>query len=746
MVRPRPRTGDRRHPALWLLVLLAPWLVACPAPEPPEEALVLEDLGSGLVFDGPLLVVPGTRWATTELEGDVSGAEGWVFRSFARLLCDVKEAPEESLRLHLRANESTADHRFEVRWDDTVVAPETIARDGRDFEITIPRTALAPGLHQLVIRRLHPPGTRMDSVDHDNVFESLAWSLADGRFDLETGDRQRGEHLAEFLLHGVTGDGIEQRGGFLFVDPRSHRLPLTDGGGRLSFEPFNLSQHEARFRLTAGGEVEEVVVAAGGRGSVEMALPAETRGLDLEVVAEEGAGPFLWGVPALRRASEERPPSIVLVTLDTTRRDALDPYRGQRPADLTEGLGVPSDLAVTPNIGRWAEGATVFEQAFSTSPWTLPSHASIFTGLYPSRHRAGTRDVQLPTGAVTLASLLRQQGYVTLGVSAGELSSSRFGLAQGFHSYRNPDQFETLGDRVDAAVGELLDRHADVPFFLWINYFDPHALYRAPEEYDDRFEVEKYLEQLPEGSPWAELADGKMASWRAAVEGDLAVTPEAIEYLKAAYLAEVAWTDHLIGRLFDRLEDRGLLDDSLVILTADHGELLGEGGYVSHGARLDPELVEIPMIVRWPGQTEGGRDGRLVSLVDLFPTVLAAAGIEAPASDGHLLEAGSDDPLRRFAVLEEHEFLVHPLPKFMKVARSLYGVQRPQARRLVWEGGEECAQLVDGHWQTAPCETPRESVLSSLEELLGHSGEPHAAEGVELSDAEREGLEALGYL
>lgn len=761
-----------RSPQIWLALLILPWLLAaCQTPHEPASTTqsgALLDLGSPLVFEQDLLVVPGPRWSRWTAEDVAPGQEetggtSWSFRSFGRLLCQVRQTPSEPLRLRLNPDRQTADFLFDATWDGQPLEPGSIRQldegaKGGGLELTLDPDQLAPGLHQLVIRRRHPPGTRMSEVRHDNVFEHLAYRLGEDETTLSPELRDDTFLLAEWLLHGVLGREQERRSGLVFVGPGEHRieLPMESGdsgpsGGRLVVEPENLSTIKARYRVSDGQGESVATLAPGESTRLELEVAGGSTTLGFSIESGDDAGPtpsrplagglHLWSKPLYRprvAPPGERPP-IVLVTLDTTRRDALGPYRDR----TRHGTVDPS-----PVISRWATGATVFEQAHSTAPWTLPSHASIFTGLYPSRHRAGTRDVQLPTGLPTLAALLRRHGYATLGVSAGELSSSRFGLAQGFHSFRNPDQFETPGDRVDAYAAELLEEHADVPFFLWLNYFDPHALYQAPAEYQRRFGVEEKARALEGLEGWEDLAQGGMSAWRDAVEGEIEVTPAVADYLQAAYLAEIAWTDHLVGRLFERLEQLDLFDRALIIITADHGELLGEGGYVSHGARLDPELVEIPLIVRWPGQTEGERDPRLVSLVDLFPTVLAAAGLEAPPSDGHPLGRGDRQPLRRFALLEEHEFLVHPLPRFMKVANSLYGIQRPAFRQLVWQGGEECARLSEGRWQSEPCETPHATVLSSLEELLGSttpSDMAGSADGA-LSPEEQERLEALGYM
>lgn len=703
----------------------------------------LLEVAPEILFPEPILVVPGTRW-----DNDPPAGDRWRFRTFAKILCVVRDAGEEALRVGLRPDRATSRFDFKISWDGAEL--DSPRQEAGLWWIEIPPERLAPGRHDLTLRRVHRPPTAAErraraKIVHDNRFHDLR-HVHGGRETIlgpEQADRQR--LIAEFLSHGVLGRDQERRDGLLFAAVDRHRLALPEAIRRVRFEPENYSDQAARFRFALGDRQAEVEIGPGERGVLELDasdLGNGARDLELEVEGEAG-GLYLWGMPiAERKAAADGLGPVILITLDTTRRDALSPYSGRDE--------------VTPVIARLAEQATVFEQAFSSAPWTLPSHASIFTGLYPSKHGAGVSQVQLPAGTETLARLLRRRGYLTAGFSAGERSSSRFGLAQGFHHYRNPDQFETPGDRVAQYVGDFLESYASHPLFLFINYFDPHAVFKAPAEFTERLGVAARGEKIRQLPVWGDLLAGEMSSWRLAVEGEAPITPEAVDYLESAYLAEVAYTDHLLGRLFGQLEDLGLFHPTLIIITADHGELLGEGGYVSHAARLDPELVEIPLIIKWPGQRKGERVEGLVSLVDLFPTVLAAAGIEPPASDGRNLAPGAGDgrDRRTFVLLEEHEFLVHPLPKNMKVAHHLFGVQRPGFRQLVWKDGAECARLRDGEWQETDCSAERERVLRSIQAELrvedrtpedGQTPDGRTPDGP-LSDEMRQSLEALGYL
>jgi arylsulfatase A-like enzyme len=153
-----------------------------------------------------------------------------------------------------------------------------------------------------------------------------------------------------------------------------------------------------------------------------------------------------------------------------------------------------------------------------------------------------------------------------------------------------PDQFETKGDRLTGYVLEYLDEHTSRPLFLFVNYFDPHAAYQAPEEYQRLLDVPRHREALAEAPLWQRFDRGDIAAWGAIIDGEAKVTPEILAYARAAYLAEVAFMDHQVGRLFAALKQHGMWNDALVIVVADHGEMLGEEDYFGHAGRLDPEL------------------------------------------------------------------------------------------------------------------------------------------------------------
>jgi arylsulfatase A-like enzyme len=406
-------------------------------------------------------------------------------------------------------------------------------------------------------------------------------------------------------------------------------------------------------------------------------------------------------------------------------------------------------VEATPNIARLAAGATVFENAWATSPWTLPSHASIFTGLYPSHHLAGVTRPRLGREFDTLAEIYRRLGFRTAGFAGGEMSASHWGVAQGFEFYRDPEGIQTRGDRLTELVEGFVDRQTDDAFFLFVNYFDPHGLYQAPPDFEERFGVAELKAKLENVAVWEDLILGDGEAWRKIIGGEAEVNDDAVAYMRAAYLAEVSFMDHQIGRFFELLERREIFDRSTIVLVADHGEFLGEHGFFSHACRLDPELTRTPMIVKWPGQTKPEVVTELVSMIDLFPTLAGPMGASPPVSDGIPLDSNLRHQLegRKTVFMEEHEMRIHPLFDNMKIAPSVFGFQSSDFQQVVWKGGTSCSRARPGGWVETGCSVGWRDRMAQLEALTTlPAGD--AADGVQdgLSGEMRRRLEALGYV
>ena len=300
-------------------------------------------------------------------------------------------------------------------------------------------------------------------------------------------------------------------------------------------------------------------------------------------------------------AREPRRPNVLLVSIDTLRRDHVSVYGYERPT--------------TPRIDALAGEGTLFLNALSTSNWTLPSHMSLMTGLPPSLHGVEDDGSRLSGQVTTLAQALRQQGYATGGVTSHVYLGKQYGFARGF------DHYETHVDQraesaTDHAIG-WLESVDEGSFFLFVHYFDPHTDYDPPEPFAERF-----------GATDREL--GRIDTLKYHWNPDEPFPEEKLPALLRLYDGEIAYTDHHIGRLLDWLDERGRLDETIVAVVSDHGEDFGDHGTIGHGMHLHGEVTRVPMVIRYPAAVETSRRRDLATLFDLPVTLLRLAGLDVP--------------------------------------------------------------------------------------------------------------------
>ena len=311
---------------------------------------------------------------------------------------------------------------------------------------------------------------------------------------------------------------------------------------------------------------------------------------------------------------------VVLIVADTLRADALTCYGGQGKS--------------TPAIDALAGESVLFEKAYAPAPWTIASLGSIMTGLSPLVHNITEIDSNLPDAFDTLAERMRDEGYLTWAIGSNLLVRRR-NLEQGFTGF---DFFPRRADRsgagmvlaelmpghftCDASTSDITDRtidwlgkNGDQDFFLWVHYFDPHEPYAPPAEF------------LPPGQPptgmatsFSELVDVR-GGWRR-------LSQPQRKWARALYDSEVSYVDANVGRLLADLQQKGLYEDSLIILTSDHGEEFWEHDGFDHGHSLYNELLWVPLIVKLPGSITAGRVTEPVSLESIMPTVLDLSKVQ----------------------------------------------------------------------------------------------------------------------
>jgi arylsulfatase A-like enzyme len=485
-----------------------------------------------------------------------------------------------------------------------------------------------------------------------------------------------------------------------------------------------------------------------------------------------------------------RHPNVVVVVMDTVRaRTCPSAGDGQIGTTLT-GL---------------AKSGTAYSNAFATAPWTLPSHGSLFTGQYPSKHGAHADHKRLPEKPVTLAEQFRTAGYETVAVSNNTWISEEFGFGRGFETFfktwqyaqtdtdlgtvarseEGTDALWTLGKRLfdgnpfvnalNAVYGKFFrkqyddgakrtnqwieswvdSRAEDRPFFLFVNYLEPHLAYDPPKTYAEPF--------LPDGISYQEATAVPQDAW-GYIAGTIDLSERELKALRALYRGEIAYLDEQLGNLRDALASAGALEDTVFVVTSDHGENIGDHGLMDHQYSLYDTLIHVPLVVDGGSFANGGVRDELVSLVDLAPTLLDEADIEPTdktSFQGRSFRPNADsDP--RSAVFAEYcapqppmEALERRVGEISEAVerfdRSLRTV-RTDTHKFVRgsDGSTEAFDLTADPGEQRPIgDGQAEHVAtleSTLEAWLGSFETADVSGDVSMQDETRDRLEDLGYL
>ena len=393
--------------------------------------------------------------------------------------------------------------------------------------------------------------------------------------------------------------------------------------------------------------------------------------------------------------------NVVLISIDTCRADHLSCYGYNRPT--------------TPNIDAVARDGVLFRQALSPVPFTTPAHSSMVTGTYPPTHgvRLNNGEV-LADYNVTLAEILQKAGYQTAAFVGGFPLDSKFGLNQGFDTYdcrftriiaTSSDKAERTAEEVSRPALAWLEEHAGKPFFLFLHYYDAHLTYEPPPPY-------------------------------------------ASAYAEDPYTGEIAYVDSWIGQVVDRLRALGVYGNTLLIITADHGESLGEHGERSHGFFVYQSTLHVPLVIRAPQGQMGSRFEGRVSLVDLMPTVLDLVGLKSPSqvqgvSLRHVLEGGPvpDDPRLLYCEsLEATQFQCSSLMGVVEGSWKYIRAPKQELYDLTRDSGET-SNIIEKQPQIAQRLRGRlEAMLQEMESAAPQ----HGLSTVDPDAAKR--LQSLGYV
>ncbi|MEM6455024.1 MAG: sulfatase [Acidobacteriota bacterium] len=380
--------------------------------------------------------------------------------------------------------------------------------------------------------------------------------------------------------------------------------------------------------------------------------------LTLETAADDDSvldlthGFPVWADPQIvhRAAEDDRPPNVIIVLIDTLRADRLSLYGYERET--------------SPRLTQWAqERGAVFKTVVAPSPWTLPSHVSLFTGLDTLSHGVNYAHAA-PQHLTFLAEHLREAGYTTGAFTGGAYLTASYGLAQGFQRLHYESGFEGGGDRptagkdLDANLARVEAWLADVPepYFLFFHTYDVHAPYLAHSPFYEQFypddaeadaaaEAKRMITTQPIRPVRAEgyLFRSRFVEPNPDGQGLIPLRDERKDALDAMYDSGIARVDKLLGTFFDQLDATGHSDRSVTVVASDHGEGLGEvdqRGEVSAGhANLYDHNLLVPLVVAWPDRRHAGASvDRQVRLIDVFPTLLESVGLPLPVDlDGRSL-------------------------------------------------------------------------------------------------------------
>lgn len=394
------------------------------------------------------------------------------------------------------------------------------------------------------------------------------------------------------------------------------------------------------------------------------------------------------------------PLDLLLITLDTARADRFAHAGGA--------------AGITPRIDALAEEGVGFSNAISPVPLTLPAHATLMTGRQPPSHTVRDNGTyRLPASETTLAELLEQAGYTTGAFVGATVLDRRYGLDQGFSTYDAEirdsrdlpilDYPERSAEAVAAAAERWLEAREGGPLFAWVHLYDPHTPYRPPE-------------------------------------------PELSTH-ESAYDGEVAYADRVVGRLVDRWEERRGKERTLVVVTSDHGEGLGEHGEPNHGILLHDATLRVPLVIRHPGLRLDRSVSAPVHLADILPTVLGLLDLDAPEGVqgrdlGPLLRGGvlGWSPASGYAeslYAQQH----HGFAPLLALRQGGWKIVRGVSDELfdLTTDPEELQNLADSRPQRTV------ALASGLESLLADLGVGEA-EPLALDEKTRQALASLGYV
>jgi len=411
-------------------------------------------------------------------------------------------------------------------------------------------------------------------------------------------------------------------------------------------------------------------------------------------------------------------PNVLLISIDTFR------------ADHIHGYGY--EFETTPTLDKLMRRGASFSNAISPSPWTLPSHVSLFTSLYPHTHGVIGNMLAIGEDVSTLPPVLSKMGYAAAAFTTSPNLSPRHGYAPGFDTYVCKEVSAPL---VCEQALKWLNTIEEKNFFLFLHLYDIHTDYTPLPKYLSMFE-----------SSYEGKIDGKGRNLYKVREGNIVLSEEDIRHLIALYDAEIRQLDASLGTFFKALEHRNILSNTIVVITSDHGEEFLEHGDVLHGRTLYDELIKIPLIIAGPGIPSGRLVKKQVELIDVMPTILELCGAKVPPEvEGRsllpLLAQEQGDWTEIAFAEADHKNEEHDVKRAIRTKRYKLYYDRLTKR-------EELYDIILDPAERQNIVEQRPDVAKILRAKLKdwmNTKRGHAAT-ITLSEKEKDRLRALGYL
>ncbi len=471
------------------------------------------------------------------------------------------------------------------------------------------------------------------------------------------------------------------------------------------------------------------------------------RAIRLEFATEGAGSGGAWGEPGLFTVKPAKPTNdpqeiiakakkaknLVVVVLDTTRADQFETF--------TADNGI-----YTPKFDAFSKEGTAFTRAYNNGNWTKPSVLSIMSGLYPATHTATKPESMVPEGIELISEHLQAQGLRTRGFTANPVVSEKFGFERGWDEFEVFYEAEASGQSMYKRAAKWTEENGDKPFFLYIQTIDPHTTYAVPKQYWSRYYKKNYSGQIGESF--------KRDEQKKINDKEMTLTADDVAWIQALYHGEISYQDEHVGVFLDALKAQGRLDDTIVVVTNDHGEEIHDHGSFGHGWTLYEEMIRAPLVIHYPPLfPKASVVDDITEHVDLAPTLVEALGLPPmkgtegtsflPALHGSV----EQEPRYAIAISDNGKRSIHIGNWKLEISKKkgwkqLFEITSPVAetrdRRADAELAGRLCEIYMGEGMATPSKLHRKTGVGG--------GTRFRAQDANMDAETRKQMEALGYL